>query len=639
MFTKRQKGIFLSLLKKKEPVSAEMIAKEIGVSDRTVRTEIKELQTQCKSLGISIESFRGKGYKIVINDNELFEREFNPDTIETTGEEQVDYSEQNNRITYILKRLLLSREPIKLEIFEEDLFVSKPKIYNDLKIVRKILDRYKLKLITRPHYGTIVAGNEYMKRLCFSNHILSRNSNSNIDSSSFRVLDEGLFEKIKEIIIKKVNEYKIEISDISLENLTTHIAIACKRIEEGFVIENLDHDITGRYPFEKMVAIEIVGETEAFTGLVFPESELNYIIVHLLGTKLLYKDALIEFSEFDESGYIVQSMLQRLHTELNWDFREDDEFIQALTLHIRSAINRLRYNLNIRNPLLNEIKTKYPIPFEGAAIASKCIEEYLSLDVEEHEIAYIALHIGVALERMKSRHKKIKRVIIVCASGVGSAKLLYYRLHHLFKEEMNIIASTNLYKLKEYDLSSIDLIISTVPIKEDIGVPVQVVNTLLGEIDINNIREKLSPENNGEAAKYLDESRVFIHKSFDDKETVIRFMCNELYNQGLVPKDYVKLVLKREALAPTTFGNLIAIPHPLTPVTEETFLTVCILKYPIKWTEDHMVQFICLLNIRKSPKDDLDHMYKKLITLLENESIVRNLIKCNSAKEILEILK
>ncbi|MED4965186.1 hypothetical protein, partial [Heyndrickxia coagulans] len=31
----------------------------------------------------------------------------------------------------------------------------------------------------------------------------------------------------------------MEISDISLENLATHISIACRRIREGFVIEEL----------------------------------------------------------------------------------------------------------------------------------------------------------------------------------------------------------------------------------------------------------------------------------------------------------------------------------------------------------------------------------------------------------------
>ncbi|MCM3118361.1 BglG family transcription antiterminator [Neobacillus sp. MER 74] len=636
MVSKRQKDIVLSLMKEKEPVTAEWIAKELGVSDRTIRTEIKELQSQSTSLGIMIESVRGKGYLLDIKDTEVFEQEFISNANDAINESQSDFSEQENRVLYMLKRFLLEKEPIKLESLEEELFVSKPKLQNDLKIVRELLENYHLKLVTRPHHGSQAEGDEYMKRLCFSNYILRRNSNLNIDSHSFQLLDQNLFERVKETIMKKVNEYKIEVSDIALENLATHITIGCNRIEKGFVIENLEQDLIGKYPFEKIVANEIVKEVEDFTGLEFPKSEIDYIIVHLLGTKLIHKNTLNEFSKFDELGTIIQCMLERLKTELNWNFQDDSEFIQALTLHIRPAMNRLRYNMNIRNPLLEEIKRKYPSAFEGAAIASRCIDDYLEREVGEHEIAYIALHIGVALERMKTRQKKAKRVLVVCASGVGSARLLFYRLRNEFNDELDIVATTNYYQLKEYDLSSIDFIISTIPVKEEIGVPVLVVNTFLGEGDIANIRKGVS--SGKECQSYLDRSKVFIHKDLKDKESVIRFMCDELYKQKLVSKDYVNLVLEREAVAPTSFGNLVAIPHPLTPETDETFWTVCTLKRPIEWTDKHRVQFICLLNIRKVPESDLDSMYKRLIALVENSTTVQKVIKSESAEEIIKIL-
>lgn len=638
LVSKRQKDIVLSLMEEKEPVTAEWMAKELGVSDRTIRNEIKELQSHSASLGLEIMSVRGKGYLLEIKDYEVFEREFSPRANEAINENQSVFTDHENRVLYILKRFLLEKEPIKLESLEEELFVSKPIVQSELKMVREILDNYDLKLVSRPHYGTQVEGDEYMKRLCFSNYILSRNGNLNIDSQSFKLLDQVLFNKVKKIIIRKVKEYRIEISDIALENLATHITIGCKRIDEGFVIENLQHDITGKYPFERIVANEIVKEVEEITGLAFPEAEIDYIVVHLLGTKLIQKNTLNEFSKFDELGTIIHCMLERLKTELNWDFYNDLEFIQALTLHIRPAMNRLRYNLNIRNPLLDEIKRKYPSAFEGAAIASRCMEEYLNIEVGEHEIAYIALHIGVALERMKTMQKQTKRVMVVCASGVGSAKLLYYRLKNEFKDDIDIVATTNYYQLDEYDLSSIDFIISTVPIKEDIGVPVQVVNTFLEERDIALIRQGISSAISSDQERYLDESRVFIHKEFEDKESVIRFMCEKLYEQKLVSKDYVHSVLEREVVAPTCFGNLVAIPHPLTPVTEETFWTVCTLKKPIEWADKNMVQFICLLNIRRVPNGDLERMYKRLIAIIESSTTVQKILKSESADEIIKIL-
>jgi len=637
MFSRRQIEILTSLSKTKKPVTAEWLAKELGVSDRTIRTEIKAMQPDCSKLGAAIESIRGSGYQLHLLDPQLFMNEFEQLVQEPLAKGAYDFSIQDDRVNYLLKRLLLEKGPIKLESFEDELFVSKSTIQNDVKILRQILDKYQLSLVNRPHYGTQIEGDEYMKRLCLSNVIFNRHDEGNYNDTPEILLNQALFKKIKEIIIKKVNEYKIEISDISLENLATHIAIACKRIEEGFYIENFTQSFAKEHSFERIVATEIVAEVQDFTDLIFPESEIEYIIVHLLGTKLLHSNELTEYSEFDEVGCIVQCMLNKLHAKFNWDFHEDHEFIQALTLHIRPAMNRLRYRMNIRNPLLQDIKVKYPGAFEGAVVASTCIEEHLKKDVGEHEIAYIALHIGVALERLKSRKRKTKRVIVVCASGVGSAKLLYYRLQHMFEQKLEIVASTNYYKLADYDLLNIDFIISTIPIREDLGVPVLVVNTFLGDKDVEEIMKHLDITDQHGYSSYLDESRVFLQQDLNDKESVIRFLCSQLHLQGLVTEEYVDSVLEREAAAPTSFGNLVAIPHPLTPVTKETFWTVCTLKRPIAWHDQQMVQFICLLNIQEDPKD-LEQMYKKLIKVIETKTVVQKILKCKSANEVIDIL-
>ncbi|MEQ2527969.1 transcription antiterminator [Robertmurraya yapensis] len=637
MFSKRQKDIFSVLSKVNESITSEWIAKEIGVSDRTVRNEIKLIQQKSASFGIVIESYRGKGYSMKVLDQQLFSSAVGQvsDEADTTI---VNYADQENRVLYMLTRLLLVKDFIKIEKFSDELFVSISTVQNDLKIVRSILKKYNLKLTTRPYYGTKVEGDEYMKRQCLSNSVLNRKQDPFVDSDSFQLLDQEVYENVKKILIDKLITYKIDISDISLTNLVTHITIACKRIEEGWIIEHLEDWIIQQYPFEQMVAKEIIAEVERFTGLTFPTSEMDYIIIHLLGTKLLNEKELQEINDHDEVGKIVNLILERLKNELNWDFRDDIEFIQALTLHIRPAMNRLKYKMNIRNPLLNDIKTKYPIAFDGAVIASKCIEEYLNLEIVEHEIAYIALHIGVALERMKTRKNELKKVLVVCASGVGSARLLYYRLKNHFDHSIEIVDTINYYNLVSYNLASVDLIISTIPILETLRVPVLVVNPFLDDKDIQKINGFLK-KSSYQVESYLNSSRIFLQQDLQDKESVIEFLCNELYNQGLVPADYVNLVLERESLAPTCFGDLVAIPHPMTPVTEETFWTICTLKKPIQWHEDQMVQFVCLLNIRKGPNSDLDQMYQNMIAILDNRMLIQRLIESKNQNEVISLLK
>lgn len=207
-----------------------------------------------------------------------------------------------------------------------------------------------------------------------------------------------------------------------------------------------------------------------------------------------------------------------------------------------------------------------------------------------------------------------------------------------FSNYINIVDTISYYQLEDYNLSNIDFIISTIPITKTFDIPVLTVNTFLSESDIENISNYLVFGDLYDEQDFLDPSRIFLNIEFNDKESVIRFLCEELYKQNLVTKKYVHLVLEREKLAPTSYGNLVAIPHPITPSTDKTFWTVCTLKQPILWDEDHPVQFVCLLNVKKGAKKTLDFMYDRLIRIINSKSVIEKIIKCESKEELIDIL-
>ncbi|MGX4668528.1 hypothetical protein JNUCC74_04845 [Cerasibacillus sp. JNUCC 74] len=74
------------------------------------------------------------------------------------------------------------------------------------------------------------------------------------------------------------------------------------------------------------------------------------------------------------------------------------------------------------------------------------------------------MHIGAAIENQKLKTAS-KRCLVICASGFGTAKLIYYRLKFQFGEHLSVVGTTEYYKLKQYDLSDIDFIVSSIPIK------------------------------------------------------------------------------------------------------------------------------------------------------------------------------
>lgn len=64
---------------------------------------------------------------------------------------------------------------------------------------------------------------------------------------------------------------------------------------------------------------------------------------------------------------------------------------------------------------------------------------------------------------------------------------------------------------------------------------------------------------------------MFFRKEYQTMDEVLSFLNNELIKKGLVDDTFIEAVYEREEVAPTSYGNLVAIPHPITPKTEKTF--------------------------------------------------------------------
>lgn len=96
-------------------------------------------------------------------------------------------------------------------------------------------------------------------------------------------------------------------------------------------------------------------------------------------------------------------MLHEVEQELDLEIAYDEELIYGLCLHLKPAINRYKYDLTIKNPLLAEIKKNYQMSFDAAVIMGKYLSRHKGLDINEDEIGYLALHIGAALERKKAK--------------------------------------------------------------------------------------------------------------------------------------------------------------------------------------------------------------------------------------------
>ena len=76
----------------------------------------------------------------------------------------------------------------------------------------------------------------------------------------------------------------------------------------------------------------------------------------------------------------------------------DKRILFPMADHIAFAVQRIRANEQISNPLTDDIRTLFHMEYKTAVCVKDILWEMFQVEIDEHEIGYIALHIHSAIE-------------------------------------------------------------------------------------------------------------------------------------------------------------------------------------------------------------------------------------------------
>ena len=122
--------------------------------------------------------------------------------------------------------------------------------------------------------------------------------------------------------------------------------------------------------------------------------------------------------------------------------------------------------------------------------AAKELEKMLGQEIPEDELFLLIIHFKASIERNRPKH--VKKILLVCSLGYGTATLLAQNIRDTY--EVEIMEILPYYALRESikEYKGIDLIITTVDIKESKkpkNVPVVKINPIFTLDDIKILNE------------------------------------------------------------------------------------------------------------------------------------------------------
>ena len=346
--------------------------------------------------------------------------------------------------------------------------------------------------------------------------------------------------------------------------------------------------------------------------------------------------------------------------------QSDEQLIKDLAQHFRQTFYMLNLGLKVINPLINQIKDHYLELYGTINNICRLIFSRYNFKIPPEEVGYITMHIAVAIQKQQAMLKNIK-VIVVCPSGIGTARILCNKVKAIFND-IGTIDVVSLHDINNViDKNKYDLILSTVPVRFKIKDNLIVVSHFMTETDIEKISNFISnfKANNNERQVELfaetKENKVTndeyelantMVKNFKIKQSnsesfdeLINFIVEDIHESNIGKnKEVIRdLIFKREENGNVVIpGTHVALIHTRSDEIESPFVGVYRLKKPlvmksIGFSEEEVDTFIVMFARNSESNYLLKILGKISVSLIEKKEFVE-VLKFSNAIDIRDYL-
>ncbi|MFI3805626.1 BglG family transcription antiterminator [Vagococcus fluvialis] len=616
MLKKRQKRLLELLESQSDYLTVSAIANQLGVSKRTVHSDLKKIEEYVQSLGKYLDKKRGVG--IVLR--ELKENKSPKDV-----EEDYDTQSTVTRRIEIMRLLLFEESNVSFNYLSDLFFVSKTSIIKDLEFIMEIFKAGSNVELQSDVNGTRICGNEIDKQkafLQFNRYILSNSDLYHEETihQKMNLLIPFYGEKIISVCTNSLYSYVREnvnaISDYYIQNILNIYIILVYRITNNHHI-CLEKEIkfSSKSTFFDKSAINLLMKAQFRLNLSYSENDVAYLSHHLIANRFE------PFPEDSIDNNLVDDLLNQVSKALNIDFSNDVKLEDQLKKHIPPMIYRLQNNNKTENPFTEQIKVEFSLTFNVIWVILSEYENELNIRFNEDEIAFLTIYFQSAIERAKINRK----FLIICQMGIATSELLMNRIKNIIPS-LDSIEVASVPELDHMNLDQFDFIIST--IKIDIPEKQMIfVSPFLTDIDIEKIKklgfnqEKQKTQldyliDASHLKRYVNKEFIYIDTDFSTKEELLNSVGKELVSNNYVTENFVSSLISREELGGTDLPTGVAVPHGNPNDVKRTTIAILKNKKKFKW-DTYYVDVIFVIGISSENRGDTRKILSDIYNIID----------------------
>ncbi|MGM0240531.1 BglG family transcription antiterminator [Enterococcus sp. AZ103] len=607
------------LLQQQHPTSARILAEKIGVSVRTIKNYIYEIN---QSSGNPVILSSQLGYQI--------EHQTGQKILSQTPQKEALPQNFKERSFYLIKKSLIENRQLNIFDLSEELFVSYATLKTDVAKMNQSFAKYHVKFMIKNDTLQII-GEEKDKRQLLSYVIFEEVPhqfiNQEILAENFNQNDVT---KLANIITETLQSTKYRLNDFSFINLMLHLLILLESVRN-------DHSLISRNWFSSWLredkaklVTQMIHAIEKDFDLILNHHEKEEIhMIFQANVNYIPSHNLDELEQI--VGADIMTAVQNIVSDTCQTFGVNltsESFLVPFSLHISGLFSRAKQATSLKNPMLPSMKKDFPIVYDIAVFIALRLNHYLAIDVAEDEAAYIALHVGSELEQQKKDLFKISTVLL-CPQYMNLDEKLYEQLHQQFGNDLKIEAVISDYN--QLKISEIELLITTLPVPVSSSFQTIQISPIfteeqrllllskVGQIRLHR-KHRILAKNFDD---YFDPQFFTCQKNETNQMTVLKKICQQLESAEIVSEDFYTHVLERELASSTAF-EAVAIPHSVYMEAEKTTISIFIAKDGIQWGAKK-VQLVLLAAINEVDRRYFTEIYEALISVFDSAGIYQEI--------------
>lgn len=586
----REQELLHLLLKLEQPVPVSLIAEKLGLSARTIRNYVNDLNGSKPWIQSSRQGLSASAADIEAH----LDMPETGDKIPETPQE---------REFYLIQCLLLRKENPAADEVCENLLISDSTLKSDLIRLNRQYSDQGVRFRMRKGRLEYTGENDQVRSVIQS---LIRQETSD----QFLHLDllmqmfgSRMVDKNQQIWSRLLRKWNADENELIMANLilhTTLIAASSTRKKWSSDQRKTLSESSEDRQAELQHALEIAFDIEI--------SKEDQDKLAALCRQCDRSDRISP-----ETADYCKRVKERLERDYFVDLSEES-FTELLESHVEQLLKRMKNDSYAENPLTESIRVFSPVVYEMAISAADEFRNCFSARLDEAEIAFLALHIGVHLEFTAS----LPEIYAICPAYHNLQVRFVDRLKTEFQNEARIVLS-NTETLPD---NRNTLVVSARPLPKGNYPFLHIdVSPFVSDQDVSHIRQALnrlktqiSEQRHHEHFDLLVSKDLFriCHSDMEVSE-IIESMSSLLVNRKLASSSLPESVLEREELCTTAFDGF-AIPHPLHPKANKPAISVFLFPEGVSW-QDQKVYVVFLLSFREQDQELFREVYEPLITM------------------------